>query len=207
MTTHSNQRLETFCDGVFAIALTLLIIEVRIPATTAIATSADLWRALRHLLPSIFAFIVSFGIIFISWVNHHELLRRVEGSSHPFIYANGLLLLAVVLFPFPTALLGENLFTSHAAPAVVLYAASGAFMGLGWVCLGRSVLGAKPLTRDARATAQVRKGLRNGYFAVAFYSLCAVVAIWLPSVIAVVITLMWLYWVIFGVRAAGDWRS
>src|SRR5262245_64720305 len=108
MTSNPNHRLETFCDAVFAIALTLLIIDVRIPATTVIGTSADLWLALEHLLPSVFAFILSFGIIFISWVNHHEALRLMERSSQRFIYANGVLLLGVVFVPFPTALLGEN---------------------------------------------------------------------------------------------------
>jgi uncharacterized membrane protein len=66
MTTNPNLRLGTFCDGVFAIALTLLIIDVRIPVTTAIGTSADLWLALRHLWPSVFVFVLSFGISFIS---------------------------------------------------------------------------------------------------------------------------------------------
>jgi len=99
VTSPANARLETFCDGVFAIALTLPIIDLRIPVTTAIATSADLWRALEHLLPSIFAFVLSFGIIFVSWVNHHELMKLVDKSSHPFIYANGFLLLSVVLVP------------------------------------------------------------------------------------------------------------
>jgi uncharacterized membrane protein len=77
MASHPNARLEAFCDGVFAIALTLLIIDVRIPATTEIHTSADLWRALGHLLPSVFAFLLSFGIIFISWVNHRVALQVV----------------------------------------------------------------------------------------------------------------------------------
>ena len=116
MTAHANARLEAFCDAVFAIALTLLIIDVRIPATTAIATSGDLWRALGHLLPSVFAFVLSFGIILITWVNHHEMMKLVDKSSAPFIYANGVLLLSVVFVPFPTALLGENLLTPHAAP-------------------------------------------------------------------------------------------
>src|SRR5258705_2500184 len=139
-TPNVNALLESFCDGVFAIALTLLIIAVRIPVTTAIATSADLWLALEHLLPSVFAFVLSFGIIFVSWVNHHELLKLVDKSSHPFIYANGFLLLSVVLVPFPTALLGQSLLTGHASPAVILYSASGAIMGVGWALVGWSAL-------------------------------------------------------------------
>ena len=207
MTTNPNSRLEAFCDGVFAIALTLLIIDVRIPATTAIGTSADLWRALAHLLPSVFAFVLSFGIIFISWVNHHEAMRLVERSSHPLIYANGFLLLGVVFVPFPTALLGENLLTDHASPAVVLYSATGALMAAGWALVCWAALQPEPLTRNAQAAAKVRKGARNAYFAIAFYTTCAIVAVWLPLAIAVVITVMWLYWVVYGIRSVGDTRS
>src|SRR5262245_39871283 len=152
MTANPNQRLETFCDGVYAIALTLLVIELRIPATTAIASTADLWRALQHLLPSVFAFVLSFGIIFISWVNHHEAMRLMEKSSHPFIYANGFLMLGVVFVPFPTALLGENLMTAHASPAVVLYSVAGAIMGVGWALVAWTALKPRPLPRNEGAT-------------------------------------------------------
>ena len=203
MTASANTRLETFCDGVFAIALTLLIIDVKIPVTSAIGSTADLWRALGHLLPSIFAFVLSFGIIFINWVNHHEAMKLIDKTSYPFIYANGFLMLSVVFVPFPTALLGENLMTAHASPAVILYSAAGAIMGLGWALMAWTTLKPSPLTRNERATARVRKGLRNAYFAMAFYTTCAIVAIWQPVAIAVVISVMWLYWVIYGIRSAG----
>jgi uncharacterized membrane protein len=202
MTGHANSRLEAFCDAVYAIALTLLILEVRIPATTSIATSADLWTALRHLLPSVFVFVLSFGIIFINWVNHHEFMRLIDKSSHPFIYANGFLMLGVVFFPFPTALLGANLMTSHSSPAVVLYSVAGVIVGIGWVLLAWTALKPLPLTRSERAATRVRDGLRNGCFAIAFYVICAVVAVWLPIPIAVVLTIMWLYWVVYGIRSA-----
>src|SRR5437763_886852 len=66
--SHNNSRLEAFCDGVFAIALTILIFDIRIPASEIINTSNDLWLAIEHLLPSLFAFLLSFIVIFITWV-------------------------------------------------------------------------------------------------------------------------------------------
>ena len=97
---HANARLEAFCDGVFAIALTLLILEVKLPSTESIANTAELWRALRHL--------DSIGIRV-----HPELLHHPDhvGESScgaearheiiaSFIYANGFLLLSVVAIPF-----------------------------------------------------------------------------------------------------------
>ena len=81
--THPNTRLEAFCDGVFAIALTLLIIDIRIPASDVIGTSPEMWIALRHLGPSIFAFVVSFTIIFITWVNHHAVSANTFSPTMP----------------------------------------------------------------------------------------------------------------------------
>ena len=126
-------RLEAFCDGVFAIALTLLIIDVRIPSKTEINSTADFWHALGHVAPSIFAFVLSFTIILITWVNHHNALKLGNKSSSSFIYANGFLLLGVVFMPFPTSLLGEYILTDHAAPAVILYEVTMALQAIGWV--------------------------------------------------------------------------
>jgi uncharacterized membrane protein len=131
-------------------------------------------------------------------------LKLVDRTSHPFIYANGFLLLSVVFVPFPTALLGDHLLTSHASPAVILYSAAGAIMGLGWALVGRTAL---PLARDDRAATRVRKGTRSAYFGIAFYTTCAIVAVWLPLAVAVVQTVMWIYWVFYGVRSDSDSRS
>jgi uncharacterized membrane protein len=123
---------------VFAIALTLLVIDVKVPASEGIRTTHELWLALGHLGPSIFAFVLSFAIILITWVNHHRFFRLVNESSVSFVYANGFLLLTVGFMPFPTALLGEYLLTDHAAPAVVLYSSVGPFRRLVGFCpLGR----------------------------------------------------------------------
>ena len=93
---HPNARLEAFCDAVFAIALTLLIIDIKVPASEETGTTRELWLALRHLGPSIFAFVLSFGVILITWVNHHRFFRLLNKSSGPFVYANGFLMLTVV---------------------------------------------------------------------------------------------------------------
>src|SRR6476620_8559633 len=105
--TNVNARLETFCDGVFAIAMTLLIIDIKIPSTAEIHTVSDFWNALGQIIPSISAFVLSFVIILITWVNHHNAFKLVNKSTNAFIYANGLLLLTVVFIPFPTSLVGE----------------------------------------------------------------------------------------------------
>jgi TMEM175 potassium channel family protein len=65
-----NTRLETFCDGVFAIAITLLILEIERPNAEEIRSSKDLWHYLLHLLPSVYAFLLSFVIIGVQWATH-----------------------------------------------------------------------------------------------------------------------------------------
>ena len=194
-----NSRLETFCDGVFAIALTLLVIDIKIPASDAIGTTRELWHALRHLVPSVLAFVLSFVIILITWVNHHAAFRLVNQSSAGFIYANGFLLLTVVFMPFPTALVGEYLLTDRVAPAVVIYNAVTAVQAVGWILLtGAALRGG--LTKDEKSTLVMRHSRRNGYFALVVYSLLALIAIWFPLGIAIVTTMLWTYWLAFGLR-------
>lgn len=192
-------RLEAFCDGVFAIALTLLIIDIKIPSTEKINNTADLWLALKHITPSVLAFILSFTIILITWVNHHNALKLGNKSSASFIYANGFLLFTVVVMPFPTSLLGEYILTDHAAPAVILYESTMALQALGWILIVNSAL-KNHLGKSEKATLQIRKNGQFGYFAFILYSLCAIIAIWFPLAIAITTTITWIFWLIHGIN-------
>lgn len=200
MAAHPNARLETFCDGVFAIALTLLVIDLKVPSATNMGSAGDLWRAIGHLAPSFFTFLLSFSIVFITWVNHHQSMKVVDKSSAPFIYANGFMLLTIVIIPFPTSLLGEHLLTDHASPAVVLYSATFGMQSIAWTLLCYTVLRPERLVRSDAAAAQARRALRDSLFALAFYTGCAIVAVWLPLTIAAVITAAWILWLFYGIR-------
>ena len=194
-----NSRLETFCDGVFAIALTLLVIDIKVPASDANGTTRELWLALRHLVPSVLAFVLSFVIILITWVNHHAAFRLVNKSSTAFIYANGFLMLTVVFMPFPTALVGEYLLTDHVAPAVVIYNAVTVVQAVGWILVSGAALRGG-LTKDEKSTMFMRQNRRNGYLALVLYSLLALIAVWFPVGIAIVTTTLWAYWLALGLR-------
>ena len=198
--TNPNLRLEFFCDAVFAIALTLLIIDVKLPSSLTIETTHDFWAALELTVPSIFSFLLSFAVIFITWANHHAALRLINKSSPQFMYANGVLLLSVVLIPFPTALLGETLFTDHAAPAVVLYSAVCGLQAVGWNLFGRAILKPILLTKNEKSTLAVRRNRKYSYFAIAVYTLCAIAAIWFPRTVAIAISLIWIVWLIIGIN-------
>ncbi len=196
----STTRLEAFCDGVFAIALTLLIIDIKLPSTEDIHTTSEFWHALHHLLPTIFAFLLSFITILITWVNHHSALKLVRKTSSHFIYANGLLLLSVVIVPFPTSLLGEFVLTDHAEPAVALYSGVFALQALAWVLISKAALDpANPLAINEKAAAIGRVNQQRGYYAIVLYSVCAIVAFWFPLSIAILVALTWVVWLVFGI--------
>lgn len=195
-----NARLETFCDGVFAFALTLLIIDVRIPNMEEIHSPAALWTALRALGPAVFAFLLSFGVILITWVNHHNTLALVRQSSASFMYANGLLLLSVVCIPFTTSVLGAFVLTNSAAPAVTLYDGVLALQALSWLAITGAVLRNR-LWRDEHAAAAIRERRSRGYGALGLYSGLAVLALWLPVPAAVITTITWISWLALSLRA------
>lgn len=116
-------RIEAFSDGVIAIAITLLILEIKVPKITEL-DSASLWTKLVGLWPSFLAFVTSFGTILVMWVNHHRIFRLVRTTDYPFLYWNGLLLLTITFVPFPTAVLAEHLACAEATTAAAFYAGS-----------------------------------------------------------------------------------
>lgn len=135
-----NARIEAFSDGVFAIAITLLILEIKVPPYASIQSVGDLWKGLYQLWPSYFAFVLSFGIILVSWVNHHYLFNTLGKSSRTFLYANGFLLLTITFMPFPTALLAQYIGTEYAKPAIAFYCFGGVVNSIGWMLLLHSVI-------------------------------------------------------------------
>ncbi|HEX5110717.1 MAG TPA: TMEM175 family protein [Vicinamibacterales bacterium] len=102
-------RLEAFADAVFAIAITLLVIEIHSPSAEEVAKVGGLWTALAHLWPSYLGYAISFIVIGIMWANHHNLMKLIDRVDHGFITLTLLLLLCVAFLPFPTAVMAEHL--------------------------------------------------------------------------------------------------
>jgi uncharacterized membrane protein len=139
----TSGRLEAFSDGVFAIAITLLVLDLAVPARDDVR-SGELASTLAHQWPSYFAYLVSFLVIGIIWVNHHTMFSKVDRVDRPVLFANLALLLFVSVLPFPTRLLAEYLTAgtdAHIAAAV--YSATMLAMGLAfsvlWVAVTRDV--------------------------------------------------------------------
>jgi uncharacterized membrane protein len=98
-----KDRLEMFSDGVFAIVITLLILDIRIPDVRA----SEIGPALYHLLPRVFTYVMSFFVVALYWLGHHRMSHLVRSVDGPFVWLNMLWLLFVSVIPFPTALLGR----------------------------------------------------------------------------------------------------
>jgi uncharacterized membrane protein len=100
-------RLAALTDGVFAIAITLLSLEVVVPLVEDAARSSDLSAALFEQWPSYVAYAVTFFLVGAYWVNHHRMFNLLRGVDHKFLLLNILFLMAIAIIPFPNALLAE----------------------------------------------------------------------------------------------------
>lgn len=110
-------RIEAFSDGVYAIAITLLILDLKVP----MAPEGHLCGALLRQWPAYFAFLVSFAFTGIMWVNHHRLFTHIRRSDNRLLFLNLLLLLGVTVVPFPTALLPAHLRGADALTAAAVF--------------------------------------------------------------------------------------
>jgi uncharacterized membrane protein len=113
----STSRLEAFCDGVFAIAATLLIVDVH-------ADGLPLSHGLLHAWPSYAAYAVSFVTIGIMWANHHTVFTQVKRVDRTFLMLNVFLMMAIAFVPFPTALVASQIRGEGLEAAAMAYGAT-----------------------------------------------------------------------------------
>lgn len=123
VTTH---RIESFSDGVFAIAITLLVLEIKVPPIQ--GNVRDLLSALLGLWPSYFGYVFSFIMIGIHWVQHHYVFKLYEQSDHNFALLNGLYLMTISFVPFPTGVLARYVEDPAVRKTAVVFYAIGLFL-------------------------------------------------------------------------------
>lgn len=134
-----TQRLEAFSDGVYAIAITLLVLELKVPL--ALPAGQTLAQALAAQWPAYLAFLVSFGTIGIMWVNHHRLFSMIHRTDNRLLLLNLLLLMMVTIVPFPTFLLAEYSVGEDGRTAAILYSAHGFNLAVTYNLLWRHAAG------------------------------------------------------------------
>ncbi len=132
--------MEAFSDGVFAIVVTLLVLELRVPVLPENFSTQDVLKELLRLFPKFFSFAMSFVIVAIFWVNHHQFFHSLEKTDRAMLWYNNLLLFWLSFVPFPTAFIGEH---PVSMIPVMLYGAVLFFAGVSFNLMLRHAVKAK----------------------------------------------------------------
>jgi len=194
-------RIEAFSDGVFAIAVTLLVLELKVPQLAEDAGSAELWSALLSRWPSYAAYLVSFMTILIVWVNHHRLFTIIQRCDSRFLFINGLLLLVVTTIPFPTALLAEFFERPSAPVACALYTGMFVMLALAFNAFWRYAYHSRLLARTV-SSAQIAAISRSLLFGPITYFVAFVLAFVNVYASFGLCILLAIYWAVSGFEQA-----
>ena len=161
-------RLEAFSDGVFAIAITLLILEIKV--------SGPLGDQLLHIWPSYLAYVTSFLTIGIIWLNHHLIFVKVRSVDRTLLLINTLFLMVVAFIPFPTFLVAEYLRESGERDAVLAYGITFVVLAILFQLLWLYVAVGRRLIRDEVPQAEVDDVTRSYLPGVPVYAVATLVA-------------------------------
>ncbi|MFI7603454.1 TMEM175 family protein [Actinoplanes sp. NPDC049681] len=160
-------RLEAFTDAILAIAITLLSLDLKLPART---DGEPLSEALLRHWPSYLAYVVSFLVIGIMWVNHHAMFHLIARVDRGLLFLNLLLMLVVAAIPFPTALFAEHLTeTRDSHTAAALYSGTMVAMSLCYIGLWQYVIRHPALLHDQVDLAAARGTSRRFGFGILIY--------------------------------------
>jgi uncharacterized membrane protein len=171
-----KSRIEAFSDGVFAIVLTLLVLEIKVPSLADPPSDAALLHALLDELPVIASCVITFFIIAIFWVSHHQFWHSLRQADWPLLWLNNLLLLFVVFIPIPTWMVGA--YPTLRTPAVT-FGAVMACAGLAFLAM-RAYAGRQAGLSEITA-AETRRGLMRSAIGPTLNLSGAVVALWEPT--------------------------
>ena len=219
-----TRRLEAFSDGIFAFAITLLVLNLTVPVVTHVTPHA-IAASLVEKWPAYLSYVLSFVTLLIAWVYHHRLLQGAERAHTGLLFTNGLLLLVVALVPFPTALLGAYLATPGASVVCAIYAAHIGLLNLTYNVLWWEVERQQPgYTGVLNYTYQllwwgvVRRQPRTkqpqgwrpptsmllSYLGFPCYMVAVGIAFWSPVATLVICGTLWLVWTIMAPMLSTD---
>src|SRR5215831_17162167 len=184
-----SRRAEAFSDGVFAVAITVLVFGL-----LSIGTHKFSAAVLLHAWPSYFAYVVSFIMIGIMWMNHHTILAHVKRVDRPLLVLNLLLLMGIVAIPFPTALVADHLRDSGGKAAAVTYglvmiAISASFCSL-WVY----VVTHAPSLGAVVPQGALRQSIPGFTLGGAAYVAGTLIALWRPVAALIIFGLLGVYY-------------
>ncbi|HEX3641828.1 MAG TPA: TMEM175 family protein [Ktedonobacteraceae bacterium] len=186
-----TKRLEAFSDGIFAIAITLLALNLQVPVLTTI-TPHTLVAALGAKWPTYLTFMFSFVTLLIAWVYHHRLLQWVEHAETGLLFLNGMLLLIVSAVPFPTALLGAYLTTPAASVASAIYAGYIAVLNFTYNLLWWVVV--RQHCRNHPSGWRPPTNMILSFLGFPCYLVALLIAFWSPVASLIICGTLWVVW-------------
>lgn len=185
-------RLETFADGVMAIAITLLILEIAVPHAR---EGESLGTALADQWPSYAAYVVSFFTIGIMWVNHHHMFTLIERTTHTFLMLNVIFLMTIAALPWPTALIAEYIRDPGRRPmATLVYGGTMIAIAVMYNVVWRYAV-ARGLLRpdvDPEGVRRASRGYLAGPTVYAAITLLALINAWISLALFALFALYWL---------------
>jgi uncharacterized membrane protein len=194
-------RLEAFSDGVFAIAVTLLILDVKVADE-----GGSLAERLGHAWPSYAAYVISFVVIATMWINHHRMFKALVAVDHTIIVANLALLLVISFIPFPTKLLGEHLTSGPFADertAVLVYGATMIAVGVVFPALWWAITRDRALLRPHVTPVIARAELRRNLVGFPTYVVVTAVGVVAPKLSLAGFGALALFYLLPGGRSQG----
>lgn len=191
-----TERIEAFSDGVFAISVTLLVLELHVPEIKDGDTSIHLLEQLKLQWPGYIAFVISFFSIFIIWVNHHKVFKQIYKRNTGLMFANGLILFLVSLVSFPSALLARFFLTDSKQLSVTIYTGLFVLINLAFNLLWQQATSDKKLLRPGISDTAVRQ-LRNNYlYGFPTYLAAFVISFFYPDLALSICILLWIFWAV-----------
>ncbi|HEX6847723.1 MAG TPA: TMEM175 family protein [Chitinophagaceae bacterium] len=188
-------RIETFSDGVFCIAVTLLSIEIGVELQGD-ATDKQLAHALVAKWPICLAYVISFVNVLLAWIGHHSLFKMLQRSDNSIMIMNGLLLMLVALVPFPTKTLGEFLLTAGFNTAVIFYTGYFVLISIAFRLLWYAATRKAGLLMDNLTADQIKLTTRNENIGLICNTIIFVAAFINPWLALSLSFAMWAYWIV-----------
>ena len=196
MIERKTARLEAFSDGIFSVAITLLAIEIGISEYNG-ATNLNLWHRILEKWPEYFTYFNSFATVLLIWIGHHKIINQIRAASQWVLLLNGMVLLFVVLFPFPTKTVGAFIGTDAVNTAVAFYAGYTGLIVLSMLLLNVGIVSnTKLLVSAERSLPWFRKMIKGQLIGVTVYGIATLIAFYSPTVALLMTFAMWVFWAI-----------
>jgi len=187
-------RIEGFSDAVFAIAITLLVLELHIPDDESNNNRQTLMSSLLAQWPSFLAFSLSFFSIFIMWVNHHKMFKQIYRRNTKLMFANGLILFLATCISYPTALLARYYDTPSATIAVAVYTGLFVLINLAFNLLWGIASRDRVLLRPEISSAAIKKISSNYLYGIPVHLSAFLLSFYWPGGALILCAALWAYW-------------